>query len=72
MASEVQKPLAKMEFLLVYGWLAIVSLEPWRRSKESKMLQGVPKPTLINQSGEPAAAAVDTAPMRKLCPLRDF
>ena len=29
MASEAQKPLAKMEFLLVCGKLATVSLEPW-------------------------------------------
>ena len=28
MASEVQKPLAKLEFLLGYGQLATVSLEP--------------------------------------------
>ena len=29
MVSEEQKPLAKMDFLLVYGELATVSLEPW-------------------------------------------
>ena len=31
MASEAQKPLAKMEFLLVCGQLATVSLEPWAK-----------------------------------------
>ena len=34
MASEAQKPLAKMEFLLVCSYLATVSLEPWMRTVE--------------------------------------
>ena len=37
MASEAQKPLAKMEFLLVCGKLATISLEPCQNSVNSSL-----------------------------------
>ena len=39
MASEAQKPLAKMEFLIVHGYLATISLEPWNFTNLVKKLE---------------------------------